>query len=209
MMRIVLIVVPLAAALFGCCTSVQEDRYDRIIGEEMWSDLQVCGIFSGFGASEQPDRSDAVYSPISPSEYADLLCAGVDLVDYSSCFNRVQAFYDDRFDPSIPDDGSTAGPFAMSVAGDLYFGSYRSTPFSASFVAKGDFDTCRGSYNAFAGDTKAVFDVQCDNGQRGEANIVLARSGRDGSGIIEMTDGRKGPILFGHTAVAGIEAVRR
>ena len=56
---------------------------------------------------------------------------------------------------------------------------------------------CQGGYDAFAGDTQAVFQVRCNNGLKGKAQIVRDRNGRNGIGGLYMDDGTVGKIVFG------------
>jgi hypothetical protein len=95
------------------------------------------------------------------------------------------------------------GPFVVLLGDDLYRGSYVSNPFAAAFTISNGYNICRGRYDAFNGDTEAVFDLYCDDGSRGMANIILDTSGSNGVGILDMDDGRRGRIVFGHAAVGG------
>ena len=54
-----------------------------------------------------------------------------------------------------------------------------------------------GKYNAVQGDTDAVFDVWCDNGDQGTARMVRDKYGRDGVGVVKLDDGTEGRIVFG------------
>jgi hypothetical protein len=86
---------------------------------------------------------------------------------------------------------------------EVFLGSYWSDPFSASFRVSNDRLTCRGSYSALFGDHEPIFDVTCDNGKHGKADIVLDRSGRNGIGRVYMDDGVVGKVVFGHATVGG------
>jgi len=183
-------------ALAGCCTSVDLPESSRVDGKE-WGDTSVCGIFSGWGRRDQPERSEALYTPVSLTEYTRYLCSGVDIQDYATCANRVDEFYRGSLDNPVQPGNSTSGPFAVSFENELYVGSYRSDPFSASFRVSSGSNSCKGSYNAIYGDKDAVFRVWCDNGERGKARMVRDRYGRDGIGVITMEDGSQGRVIFG------------
>jgi hypothetical protein len=183
-------------ALCGCCTRVDPPRTARVDGQE-WGDTSACGIFAGWGTTAQPDRSEALFTPVSVAEYTRYLCSQVDIEDFATCANRVGDLYRRSLDDPIPPGSSTSGPFAVLLADDILIGSYRSDPFSASFRVSSDTNSCNGSYNAIHGDTDAVFAVWCDNGDRGKARMVRDRYGRDGIGVVTMEDGTEGRIVFG------------
>jgi hypothetical protein len=157
----------------------------------------LCGIFSGWGTTDQPGRSQALYTPVSMEEYARTLCDQVDIEQYATCANRVEKFYRESLDRSPPPGSSTAGPFAFLLNNELYVGSYRSDPFSASFSVSSGGRGCKGSYNAIYGDKDGVFKVWCDDGARGKARMVRDRYGRDGIGVVTMDDGSEGKVVFG------------
>lgn len=185
-------------ALAACCTSTYPpEKTGRIDGEEAWSNTSVCGIFSGWGTKVQPERSEALYTPVTAAEYSRYICGLVDIEDYATCANRVERLYRDSLDDRNPQGDSASGPFAVLFEDDLYVGSYRSDAFSASFRVSSGSRICKGSYNAIYGDEDAVFDVWCDNGARGKARMVRDRYGRDGIGVVTMDDGAEGRIVFG------------
>jgi hypothetical protein len=185
----------------GCCTRLEPDEFARLTGTDRETGA-LCGIFSGWGTLDEPERFQAVYTPVTPAEIGERLCRGVDLEDYASCINQTVEYYREASREPLPRGASTAAPFAMSLNGRLYLGTYDSDPFRAYFhVADEGSSTCRGSYNALAGDTEAVFDVRCDDGRRGTADIVLDREGRNGIGGVVMDDGTRGDIVFGRGAV--------
>lgn len=183
-------------ALAGCCTSIYPPETSRVDGQE-WGDTSVCGIFSGWGTTEQPERSEALYTPVSAAEYSRYLCGHIDIKDFATCANRVEEFYRESANDPISPGSSTSGPFAVLLQDDLMIGSYRSDPFSASFRVSSDRNGCEGSYNAIHGDTEGIFKVSCDNGEAGSARIVRDRYGRDGIGVVIMDDGAEGKIVFG------------
>jgi hypothetical protein len=183
-------------ALVGCCTSVYPPKAERVNGQE-WGDTSVCGIFSGWGTTEQPDRSEALYTPVTAEEYTRYVCGHVDIKDFATCANRVEKYYRESLAQPIQPGDSTSGPFAVLLDDDLFVGTYRSDAFSASFRVSDEKNSCEGSYNAIHGDADAVFDVWCDNGDRGRARMVRDRYGRDGIGVVMMDNGTQGTIVFG------------
>ena len=183
-------------ALAGCCTSIFPPDTSRVDGQE-WGDTSVCGPFSGWGATEQPERSEALYTPVTAAEYSKSLCGHIDIKDFATCANRVEDLYRESANDPIPPGSSTAGPFAVLLQDDLMIGSYRSDPFSASFRVSSDTNACKGSYNAIYGDSDGVFKVLCDNGDQGTARMVRDRYGRDGIGVVMMDDGVEGKLVFG------------
>jgi hypothetical protein len=198
MRSVLLVAITLSFALGGCCTKLQSTASTSTEDQEWGSDLRWCGIFSGYGTAEEPDRYRALYTPVTATEYARILCEDQPMEDYASCMNQVRDFAQSLRGRSSREGSSTSGPFAMRLGGEVYVGSYWGTPFSSAFrVANDRGDACRGSYNAFYGDTEPVYDVVCDNGRRGEAEIVSGRGGRNGIGYVSMTDGTRGRILYG------------
>lgn len=189
-----------ALASAGCCTRMEPDEFSRIVGMEEQNN-GLCGIFSGWGTTDTPERYQAVYTPVTASEIAARVCRGVEIEDYASCVNQTVEHYRQASGEPVRRGDSTAGPFAMTLDGRLYLGSYDSDPFSAYFHVASGSDACRGSYNAITGSTEARFDVICDDGRRGRADIVLDRQGRNGIGGVVMDDGTAGEIVFGHAAV--------
>ena len=188
--------------LSGCCTRPATDDFSRFDGTGP-QHSGMCGIFSGFGTTDAPERWTAVYSPAGVSEYGDLLCGHLEPEEYATCVNDIWDHYR-RSERRTPEPGeSTSGPFAVVVWGEVFLGSYRSDPFSAGFRVSNDRLSCRGADNAFLGSANAVFDVYCDNGKRGKADIVLDRDGRNGIGQVIMDDGTVGKVVFGHATVGG------
>jgi hypothetical protein len=185
-----------SVALAGCCTTVDPPGQGRVDGQE-WGDTSVCGIFSGWGTTAQPERSEALYTPVTAAEYTRYICSQVDIEDFATCANRVADFHRQSLDDPIPPGSSASGPFAMILHNDLLVGAYRSDAFSASFSVSSAVNSCRGSYNAIHGDTDAVFRVWCDNGDRGKARIVRDRYGMDGIGVVLLDNGIEGRIVFG------------
>lgn len=196
-MKALLVLIPAAGALLlgGCC-SMNPPSENRTA--EAWEELRTAPWippFTGFCAQGK-ERYDAVYTPVTIAEYGEALCMEKPMEEYATCVNRLRRFYaENAVEASFP---STHGPFAFEAGGEVFIGRYQSTPFTASFQAANADIACRGSYNAFAGSTEAVFDVRCDDGRTGEANIVLDSRGRNGIGRIELSDGTSGRVLFGY-----------
>lgn len=188
-------VIVASLSLAGCCTSLTPET-GRIDGQE-WGDTSVCGIFSGWGVREMPERSEALYTPVTLEEYTGYLCNSTDIEDFATCGNRVERYYRGIVEMRKQPGESQSGPFAFALDDELYTGSYRSDILSASFNVSSGRNRCTGSYNALFGDTEAIYRVRCDNGETGKARIVLDRWGRDGIGFIQMDDGTKGTIIFG------------
>jgi len=163
----------------------------------------VIATGSGCGGNQNQVDYDLVFTEVEPIEYARILCATIPLGDRHTCMTAVVQHYREyRYDDRAPENVIN-GPFVMVIGDDLYRGSYVSQPFAAAFSVTSGATICRGRYNAFAGDTRAVFDVWCDDGSRGSANIILDRGGRNGIGEVTMDDGRRGRIVFGLAAVGG------
>ena len=163
----------------------------------------LCGIFSGFGTTEEPERWGAVYSPVTVEEYGALLCTGVAPADYATCVNRAWAHYRQAQGEAHPPGTATAGPFAVILAGTVLEGRYWSQPFAAGFRVSATGLSCQGGYDAFAGDSQAIFKVKCSDGGRGWAQVVRDRDGQDGIGGLYLDDGRVGKIVFGPDVISG------
>ena len=202
MTRLLLIALLASLAISGCCTRQQIDDWTRF---EQTADKSsgFCGIFSGWGTKNEPERWTAVYSPVGVGEYGELLCGHVEPEEYATCVNRIWAFWREAQREPRRSGQSLAGPFAVVVWDEVFLGSYRSDLFSASFRVSNDRLSCTGSYSALYGKQRPIFDVNCDNGSHGEADIVLDRTGRNGIGRVYMDDGSEGKIVFGHETVGG------
>lgn len=168
-------------------------------------------LFSGYilllssGCSTNPANRDynMLYTDIDPLEYARILCRRISMQDRHTCLTSVIQHYHDTVDQELTPEQVVSGPFVVVLQDDLYRGNYVSQPFAAAFTVSNGVNVCRGRYNAFAGDTEAVFKVFCDDGSRGSANIMLDQRGRNGIGVLQMNDGTRGDIVFGYTAVGG------
>jgi hypothetical protein len=191
----------LSSLLGGCCAYVKPDEVSWYERSE-FKPGPWCGIFSGYGAATEPERSRALYTPVSDYEYGEILCANRSPENYATCVNRVVDFCHNAKDDAAAEAGATSGPFAVALDGKLYYGTYRTDLFSGYFFVSNHGASCRGSYNILFGSKGPVFAVSCDNGRTGTAEIVRSRNGRDGIGYIEMTNGDKGRIVFGRPAAA-------
>jgi hypothetical protein len=94
------------------------------------------------------------------------------------------------------------------MGGEVYVGDYRSNPFKADFRVSNGRNGCRGAYNAITGSADAVFDVYCDDGRSGWADVIRAGDGRNGIGKIALDDGAEGDIVFGHLPLGGLDRRR-
>jgi hypothetical protein len=145
-----------------------------------------------------PGHVGGISTFVSPDDYAERLCAHVELESYPSCASNVLDYFEMPRADDIPGQ-STSGPFAVSMDGGLYLGTYDSIPpFVASFRVSNGANGCRGSYNAFQGSRSALFDVYCDDGRAGWADMIRDQGGRNGIGQLTLNDGTKGDIVFGY-----------
>ncbi len=163
----------------------------------------LAGLLTGCGGNKAQRDYDLLFTNVEPIEYARILCRGVDMLDEHTCMTSViQHWYDTRYEEPDPSQ-ATGGPFVIVTDQDLYRGTYVSHPFASAFTVSNGMVICRGRYNAFGGDTRADFDVRCDDGSSGVANIILDVDGRNGVGRMDFYDGRRGGIVFGQRAVGG------
>jgi len=164
-----------------------------------------CAALALAGCSSNAATRDynLVFTNVDALEYARILCSGIDMRDRHTCLTSVMQHVNDMRDRDLTPTEVLDGPFVVVLRDDLYRGNYVSQPFAAAFNVSNGLNSCRGRYNAFAGDTKAIFKVRCDDGSTGSANIMLDASGRNGVGIVDMDDGTRGAIVFGHGAVGG------
>lgn len=146
-----------------------------------------------------PGHVGGISTSVSPEDYGDRLCRHLDLEDYPACLSQVLDYFEEPLANDVPASQSTSGPFAVAMDGGLYIGSYQSIPpFSASFRVSNGANACRGSYNGLTGSQDALFDVYCDDGRAGWADIILATDGRNGIGQLTLNDGSRGEIVFGY-----------
>jgi len=177
-------------------------------GSAAWVAASTCiGLLAGCGGNTPTRDYDLVYTDVEPLEYARILCSGIDMRDRHTCLTsalqhqKEMREYFNAHDPNA--DEVIDGPFVVVLRDEIYRGTYVSQPFAAAFTVSNGVNICRGRYNAFAGDTKAIFHVRCDDGATGTANIILDQRGRNGLGEVTMDDGTQGKIVFGYTAVGG------
>jgi hypothetical protein len=150
-----------------------------------------CGLFT-------TGHIGGVATRVTPDDYAERLCANLDLESYPACYSRVIDYLDEPRASELPPGHSTSGPFAVVMEGSTYMGHYSSSPFAASFQVSNGANSCSGSYNVLAGSADAIFDVSCDDGRRGWADIIREQDGRNGIGQLALEDGTRGDIVFGY-----------
>jgi hypothetical protein len=170
-----------------------------ILGSIVWASLAGCA-----SSTDSPD--EGLFTWVSSIEYAQRVCLNADIDDSATCVNRMLAVYQYPDDHAFPPAQSTSGPFLVTLGGQNYYGWYRSQPFMADFRASDGRTTCRGSYNAFAGDREAIFAVRCDDGRHGSATMIRGQDGRNGIGTISLSDGAIGQVVFGRDALQGTPA---
>ncbi|MGB5834394.1 MAG: hypothetical protein WBG92_20740 [Thiohalocapsa sp.] len=160
-------------------------------------------LLGGCGSNAATRDYNLLFTNMDSLEYAEILCSGIDMEDRHTCLTSVIEYHDEMIGRDVTPKQVLDGPFVVVLDDDLYRGSYVSQPFASAFTVSNGVNVCRGRYNAFAGDTEAVFKVICDDGSRGRANIMLDAEGRNGVGEIQMDDGALGKIVFGHAVVGG------
>jgi len=165
----------------------------------LWTALSAVGCTSNLATRDY----NLVFTNVDALEYARILCSGIEMQDRHTCLTSVMQHVKEMRDRDVTPSEVLDGPFVVVLRDDLYRGNYVSQPFAAAFTVSNGFNVCRGRYNAFAGDTQAIFKVRCDDGSTGSANIMLDAAGRNGVGIVDMDDGTRGAIVFGHAAVGG------
>jgi hypothetical protein len=169
--------------------------------------LLVAGAFAAVGCTGSRNLADVdydlVFTDVQPIEYARILCRGIPMEDRHTCMTSVIQHHHIASRRDADEQDVAEGPFVVVLEEDVYRGSYVSQPLAAAFTVSNGYNICRGRYSALAGDTEAIFRVRCDDGSRGDANIILDRSGRNGIGKLQLTDGTRGDIVFGRAAVGG------
>ncbi len=158
-------------------------------------------VLGGCSTYNDPDF-DGIAVWMTPMNYANTLCSGIEFDLYHDCITRVLEHQQELRNADEPEGNATSGTFAMVVDSEIFLGSYASDPFRMYFEADSEDHYCRGSYNAFTGSTDAILKVTCNNGLRGDAAVVRDTSGRSGIGEVRMTNGARGRIAFG-PAVGG------
>jgi hypothetical protein len=141
-----------------------------------------------------PTHLGGISATVAPIDYGRRLCAHLDPESYSSCVSQVLDEIERGQPARLPPGYSTSGPFAVIMDGQVYIGDYRSSPFKADFRVSNGTDVCRGGYNAFTGSADAIFDVYCDDGRSGWADIIRASDGRNGIGKIALDDGTEATL---------------
>jgi hypothetical protein len=150
-----------------------------------------------------PTHLGGIATTVSPTDYAERLCAAVDLESYATCMNEVLEGINQRRNPMAPGD-ATSGPFAVIMEGDVYVGSYWTAVFVGRFSVSTGNKACRGEYNAFTGSADAIFDVYCDDGRSGWADLIRSMDGRNGIGKIALDDGTEGEVVFGRVPLGDV-----
>ncbi|MBK5963098.1 hypothetical protein CCR95_03075 [Thiocystis minor] len=150
-----------------------------------------CGLFP-------PSHLGGIATTVTPEDYGQRLCGHLDLEDYPSCLSQVLDSFEQPRANTLPPGHSTSGPFAVMMEKDVYLGHYQSDISQASFRVSNGRNGCRGSYNAFAGSPDAIYDVYCDDGRSGWADIIRDSDGRNGIGKLALDDGTQGEIVFGY-----------
>ncbi|MBK1719979.1 hypothetical protein [Thiocystis violacea] len=148
-----------------------------------------------------PAHLGGISTKVAPEDYGQRLCGHLDLEDYSACLSQVLEYFETPRSDTIPAGHSTSGPIAVTLDDKVYIGHYDSSPLASSFRVSSGSNTCSGGYSAFAGSVDAVFDVYCNDGRSGWADLILAMDGRNGIGRLALDDGSKGGIVFGYTAL--------
>ncbi|MBV5274565.1 MAG: hypothetical protein JZU52_13285 [Lamprocystis purpurea] len=159
--------------------------------------LVLAPLLGGCGTT-LPGHLGGIATYVSAEDYGELLCAKVDLESYPSCMSSVLDYFEEPHADDLPSGQSTSGPFAVSMDGTFYMGTYASQPFSGRFEVSSGKNACRGSFDAFAGSRDALYDVYCDDGRAGWADLILDQTGRNGIGQLTLNDGTKGEIIFGY-----------
>jgi hypothetical protein len=146
-----------------------------------------------------PGHLGGIATEVSDEDYAERLCGYLDLEQYPACVSELMDRYEQKSADDDPGHGRT-GPFAVIMEGGVYMGTYETYPFSGSFSVSNGENRCRGSFAAATETRDALFDVYCDDGRSGWADIIRATDGRNGIGQITLDDGTKGDIVFGYHA---------
>lgn len=153
-----------------------------------------------------PNHLGGIATTVSPDEYGDRLCRHLDLEDYAGCVSQVLEYFETPHPDTIPPGHSTSGPIVVMLGEDVYKGHYESMPpFAASFRVSNGVNACNASYNAGAGSNDALFDVYCNDGRSGWADMILAMDGRNGIGKLALDDGSQGDIVFGYLPLGQAE----
>lgn len=162
------------------------------------------------GCSGQRDgiNYDRVAVFLEPMDYARVLCRPTPMEFRHTCLTAVLEHFQETWDDQEPPGQQTVGrPLLLILDDSFYQGSYRVTPVTGAFSASSGRNACRGRYSALDGDLEAVFQVVCDDGARGRAQLILEQDGQNGLGRLWLDDGREGSIVFGQRAVGSLQAI--
>ncbi|AUB83919.1 hypothetical protein [Candidatus Thiodictyon syntrophicum] len=157
-------------------------------------------LLSGCG-SFLPGHIGGIVTYVSPDDYAERLCAHVDLESYPSCVSHVLDYFEEPKAEDIPVTEVTSGPFAVAMDNQLYLGTYQGGLFRSNFRVTSGHKACRGAYSAYTGSRDAIYDVYCNDGRAGWAATIRDQSGSNGIGQLTLSDGTKGEIIFGYAAL--------
>lgn len=144
-----------------------------------------------------------LFTQVEPIEYARILCQGIPMEDRHTCMTSVMQYNEANRDRLLSPGETANGPFVMFLDDQLYEGLYVSQPLASAFTVSSAGNVCRGRYNAIDGDREPIFRVRCEDGGQGEATTIRDVTGANGIGRVELTDGRRGRIVFGYAAVGG------
>jgi hypothetical protein len=159
--------------------------------------VPVAALLAGCGTM-LPGHIGGITTYVSPDDYGERLCRNLDLESYPSCLSNVLDYFDEPHANVIPRGHSTSGPFAVAMGGALYLGTYDSQPFAGQFRVASGTRSCHGSFNVLKGSRDALYDVYCNDGRAGWADLILDQTGRNGIGQLTLSDGTKGDIIFGY-----------
>jgi hypothetical protein len=163
----------------------------------------LAALTAGCSSNGEEHDYDLLYTNVEPIDFARILCRGVEMRDEHTCLTSViEHWHDTRYDEPDPSE-VTGGPMVVVFDEEFFRGTYVSNPFQAAFTVASATNLCRGRFDAFGGSVRAEYKVRCDDGSTGVAKLQLARDGRNGIGFMELFDGRRGDIVFGHRAVGG------
>ncbi|NEX19049.1 hypothetical protein G3480_01745 [Thiorhodococcus mannitoliphagus] len=153
-----------------------------------------------------PNHLGGIATKVTPGEYGDRLCRHLDLEDYAGCVSEVLEYFETPHPNDLPPGHSTSGPIAVMFEEEVYTGHYDSAPpFAASFRVSNGVNACSASYNAGADSRDALFDVYCNDGRSGWADMILAMDGRNGIGKLALDDGSQANIVFGYLPLGQAE----
>lgn len=139
---------------------------------------------------------------VAPIEYAEIQCHRIPITERHTCATAVIEHYENVRQNQLNSPPATSKPFVLIFEdGTEYRGRYLSTPFAAYFKVSYDKKQCVGQYNAFAGDASSIFRIRCNNGITGNADIILDHGGQNGIGEFQMSNNKRGRIVFGEAAV--------